>query len=183
MRKTAVLTELTQGITTRDQNPDDIAESKRPLTLGCILHWRRRTELWDASTLLSTEKTCRKALRDRKAGIFPVRLVGYQLSHYSSNQPRHPAQDAERKAVIFARDSRLPTRGAQALHQERKRDQDGAGWLPCQGCCRIRKACLSSRLKLQMHAARPGLQPIAPLCGERQRGRSGTMQEENAPQV
>lgn len=65
---------------------------------------------------------------------------------------------AKHKAVIFARGSRLLMRGAQPLHQERKIDQAGAGWLLCQGCCRIRKACLSSCLKLQMHAARLGLQ-------------------------
>lgn len=47
---------------------------------------------------------------------------------------------------VFARVSR---RGALALHQERKTDQHGVSRHFCRDCCRIRKASLSSLLKLQ----------------------------------
>lgn len=45
VRKRAVLSELTQGITIRDQNSDDLAESEQLLTLKCILLLERQIQL------------------------------------------------------------------------------------------------------------------------------------------
>lgn len=142
-------------------------------------------ELWDASTLLSMGKTCGKALQDHKASIIPVRLEEYQLSHYSSNQPHHPAQNTKHKAVIFARDNRLPMREAQALHQERKIDQDGASWLFCQGLLQDQKSLpelLPKTADARSRAeAAAGPSPFSAEKGSA--AAAGLQQEENVPQV
>lgn len=44
VRKTAIRAELTQGVTMRDQNPDDPAESKQTLSLKSILPLGRQIQ-------------------------------------------------------------------------------------------------------------------------------------------
>lgn len=109
-------------------------------------HWGgKSSELQDASTLLSMWKSCGQAQEDCKPSIFATKSVRVEQQLQQAACPRLRVP----KSVVFARDSWLSRREAPALHQEKKTDQHRASWLFRQGCCRIRKASLSSWLKLQ----------------------------------
>lgn len=152
-RKRAIHAELTQGVTVRDQNPDDLAESKQLLPLkrilplgrqiqwavGCIYPPEHVEELWAGTGRLQGQH-----LHYKISGISARSL---QLQQATSPRLSMP------KSMLFAWERELSRRGAPALHQERKTDQHEASWLFCQGCCRIWRASLSSWLKLQLQAA------------------------------
>lgn len=84
VRKAAIHTELTQGVTIGDLNPGDLAEPQQLLPLKCTLPLGRQTsELQEASTLLSMWKDC-------KASTFTAKSVGCQLTRYSSSKAPLP---------------------------------------------------------------------------------------------